>query len=434
MVTTVANDPQIIRGLNARSVLQTLRAAPEALTVSDLVARVGLSRQAVTRALNVLVSMNLAEYLAPGPDSGRAGRPAKTVRFNAEAGRVVGIVLEPGAVRVVLGNLRGEILEERSSSISMMSEIGGRLSNEVLQFLDHAETPSSMVWAAAVATPGIVGDNGIVSMSASIPEVQGIDLTAALQRAVGSIVCVGNDVKLATEGELWRGDARGASTMVLIHWGGRIGAGVVINGQLFRGATNDSGDIGFLDVDSEHDMGSTGDGRLGPFEARAGGQAIVHYARLAARAQGDIVFETKLTELSTADAMEKVIDRCVASAEYARQVLKAPIDTFARGIAAIRALIDPETVVIGGSMARCGSILLEMLNESLGGQPLKQPKLVLSTLHGDGVVYGALFRALRAIDEQLLTPTHLAKGKMFPEVHDIYEDNWMANMSGQGRE
>ncbi|WP_216094033.1 ROK family protein, partial [Jiangella alba] len=82
---------------------------------------------------------------------------------------------------------------------------------------------------------------------------------------------------------------------------------------------------------------------------------------------------------------------------------------FARGIAAVRALLDPELVIIGGPMARCGEELLVTLRAELEGETLNQPSIELSTLGGDAVVQGALHHALAIVEAERLAPSALSE-------------------------
>ena len=85
-----------------------------------------------------------------------------------------------------------------------------------------------------------------------------------------------------------------------------------------------------------------------------------------------------------------------------------PIDvvarSFAKGVAAIRAILNPRLVVIGGPMARCGETLLAAVRRHLADQPLDQPALEVSTLQDDAVVHGALRHSLEEIERTKFGP------------------------------
>jgi predicted NBD/HSP70 family sugar kinase len=70
---------------------------------------------------------------------------------------------------------------------------------------------------------------------------------------------------------------------------------------------------------------------------------------------------------------------------------------FAKGVVAIRAILDPRLVVIGGPLARCGEPLLAAIRRRLSAEPLNQPDLEVSALGDDAVVHGALHHSLAEI-------------------------------------
>ncbi|MEV4116280.1 ROK family transcriptional regulator [Nonomuraea sp. NPDC049695] len=400
MEQVVAAGTQFMREVNAAAVLRKLR-AESSMSVSALAKAVGLSRQAVTRSLNALAAEGLVEFGALDRDSTRAGRPAQLVRFRAEAGHVLGLSISPQDVRVAVADLAGTV------TVTDVEQLGaGRGGEQVVETLlstvDRALRKAGIttgdLWFASVGTPGIVDPAcGVIKLIPSMPGLTGDLLARRLKEALRCPVYLDNDVKLATQGERWRDAEQREDSLVMIHWGERVGAGIVLNGELYRGASNDAGDVGFLDLFTEEPAGARHPRGLGPFEDRVGGTEIVRLAAAAAGRAGDGALLARI-EAAGEQALEAVLDAVVEGSPAALEAIDVVARRFAKGIAVIRAILDPRLMVIGGPLARCGEPLLTALRRHLSGQPLDQPALEVSALQEDAVVHGALLHSLDEIE------------------------------------
>ncbi|MFI7124362.1 ROK family protein [Nonomuraea sp. NPDC050153] len=396
MEQVVAAGTQFMREVNAAAVLRKLR-AETSMSVSALAKAVGLSRQAVTRSLNALVAEGLVEFGPLDRDSTRAGRPAQLVRFRAEAGHVLGLSISPQDVRVALADLAGTVTASGAEQIGAGSG-GDQVVETLLSTVERALHATGLttgdLWFASVGTPGIVDPAaGVIKLIPSMPGLAGDLLVRRLTEALGCPVYLDNDVKLATQGERWRDAERREDSLVMIHWGERVGAGIVLNGELYRGASNDAGDVGFLDLFTDGPSTPRHPRGLGPFEDRVGGAEIVRQAARAA----DGAFLARI-EAAGEHALEAVLDAFVEGEPAALEAIDVAARRFAKGITVIRAILNPRLVVIGGPLARCGEPLLAALRRHLSGEPLDQPALEVSTLQEDAVVHGALLHSLDEIE------------------------------------
>ena len=105
------------------------------------------------------------------------------------------------------------------------------------------------VWAGCVGVPGIVdASTGDVRLSSSMPSIQGTGLARRARRSprrrVTSTTTSSSRPRESSGAALRTCSPRSSS----IEWGERVGAGLLLNGSLYRGASNDSGDLGFLDL------------------------------------------------------------------------------------------------------------------------------------------------------------------------------------------
>ena len=403
--TPVAADLRFMREINSTAVLARLR-QHERMSVAELAKATGLSRQAVTRSLAELQDAGLVEYQAPQRDARRSGRPAQLVRFRADAGYVVGAFLDPRQIRIGLADLRGDVIASTQRDLEEGLEGAAAIEllvKEVDAVLTGARVSVNEVYSAAVGAPGIVDpEAGVIRLVPSMSGLSGDGVVRALGEHLNCPVYLDNDVKLATRGEQWHGVRRDDESLVLVHWGERIGAGIVLDGALYRGATNDAGDLGFLDFLAEPDRWTTQSG-LGRFEAWAGTSALIKLAAQEFTRAGEEQRAREITE-ADAEAFELVLHDIGAERRPAVAALTTVAGRFAVGLAAIRTLLDPHLVVLSGPVARVGAQLLTVLREALPDYPLDLPELQISSLGADAVVQGAIRHCLDQLEERRYAP------------------------------
>lgn len=393
----VAVNLRFMREVNTAAVLTSLREL-DPVSVGGLAESTGLSRQAVARVLNELQRSGLVEVLPPDRSERASGRPAQQVRFRAEAGYVIGALIDPQVIHLAVADLRGNVVATSRAALETAPQdqhVLDLLVGETRVLLDGAGISIADVWSATVGAPGIIDtETGVISVVPSMPVLTGDVLVAALGSQLSCPVHLDNDLKLATRGELWKGTGAGARHLVVVHWGERVGAGIVIDGVLYRGASNDAGDLGFLDILAGDVDPVPG---LGRFESWVGVRALVHLAAdeleavgemdraHAVRGAGETAFETVLEKIRQEDGpLLSAIGRLAGR--------------FAHGLVALRTILDPELVILSGPVARAGRPLLDALRRRLAEQPLAPPRLRLSTLGRDAVVHGAIRYSLDLVE------------------------------------
>ncbi|MFI7382369.1 ROK family transcriptional regulator [Streptomyces sp. NPDC049813] len=364
------HDLTALRGLNTAVVLRALRReSPQ--TVSALATSTGLSRPTVEVLVEELAAQGwIAD--ADAPAAGRApGRPARRVRFRAEAGHVVGVDIGREKLVLLLARLDGEVvarhreeLPARSTGAERVALLRGRLR----RFLTDQRLGPDDVWSVGVGVPGMVDDTGRI-VSVVVPEWTDLDLGRRLAEDLSCRILVENDVNLAVLAEHWRGAAVLADDVACVLVGRRISCGLMIDGRLHRGRRGGAGELGILPQlgleAAARALDWDGQRRAG----ESGSDALARAVR-----DGD------------AEALG-VLDRYLAKA--------------APGIAALVLALDPELLVLSGALAPVGAPLGPLLTEHLRPLTLHVPRIAVSTLGREGVALGAVRHALDAVEAAL---------------------------------
>lgn len=365
-----------MRELNQRAVLDLLRRSGPA-TRPQVAKDTGLSKPTVGQALLDLERRHLVREV--GRTSAGPGRSAVVYEVNPAAGHVLGVDIGRERIRLEVADLAGTVVsrvDERNRCRSARSLV------QLVRDLTQEIVGSTDVVAKVVGSPGVPDPKtGVLHHAPNLPGWGRKGLLEELAGALGPGLVVENDANLAAVGEMTAGAARGVDVFVFITVGTGIGMGIVVNGQLFRGAHGAAGEVGYLPYGRPEGVRPPERGML---ETAVSGHSVVQKALergLEAKSAKE-VFE--LARNNDARALAAV-------AEEAKQL--------AFVVGTVAAVIDPELVVLGGGIGSNTDLLAEPLEEALRATTPLRPKIVAGELGDAAVLTGAISVGLRAARE-----------------------------------
>jgi len=349
-----------------------------------------LSKPTVSQALAALLSAGLVREA--GRSSGGKGPAAVLYELNPAAGWVVGIDVGRAFVRAAIANLAGDIVARRDERARVRS--AKTLISQLGEIAHGLAAEAGLKWRqitfATVGSPGVfVPSRGQVELAYALPGWGRRGLVEAVQRELGTKIGFENDVNLAALGEQWRGLAKDVLNFVYLHVGTGVGAGLVLNGELYRGTTGVAGEVGYLPLAG--DPRDPAHRRRGALDAEAGAAGVV----AAARRLG----------MKPPLSAKKVFTAARRGDALATRVVAGGAERIALAIAAIVPVIDPELVVLGGGIGCNGDLLLEPIEDGLRALSPFRPRIEVSALDDDAVVLGAVWMALQAAQDLLFTRT-----------------------------
>ncbi|MER6005715.1 ROK family transcriptional regulator [Nonomuraea angiospora] len=374
----------VLRRMNRAAVLDAVRRrAPEPVRVAELARLTELTRPTVAQAVEDLLAAGWLRQVAP--QQAMVGRPATRFSLNGRAAPVLALDVGPHTVTAGIADLAGERLA------LIRRPVGRRGARHLLEAVDEATgaalaaagLAAEQIAAVTAATPGIVEvATGRVLFAPSVPGWPEIDLAGRLRARFRCAVTVENDANLAALAAVRQ--HTGAGTLLAVQWGERLGAGVVIDGRLHRGA-GQAGEIGFIRPIGDL-PGPAGDGR-GPLERAIGAEAIVDLARRRAAGQPE-------SGLARATDAAAVFAAAADGDPMAVEVVDRVAAVFAEAIAPAVLVLSPHAIVIGGGIARAGAVLLDAIARHLEDLTLTPPSVELSELAEGTVLTGAIQLAL----------------------------------------
>lgn len=212
-------------------------------------------------------------------------------------------------------------------------------------------------------------------------------LSKELNELTGLTVKVGNDANVAALGEAWKGAAAGAKNVILVTLGTGVGGGIIVDGKIVAGHHGAGGEIGHANV--RHDETETCNcGNKGCLEQYTSATGIVRLAKqeLASSEEPSVLREEK--ELSA----KAVLDGYKSGDALSVRVMDKVGEILGGALAMFTAVVDPETIVIGGGVSKAGQPLVDCIAshyKKYAFSACRETPIVIANLGNDAGIYGA---------------------------------------------
>lgn len=356
----------LIKEINANLVLNIVRSR-EPVSRTEISRLSGLSRATVSGITAKLIDRNLIYEEGEGESTG--GRRPTLLCLNNEAGYVVGVKLRENRIMTVLTDLDANVVHQQSSSlvadedgvserdISPDRALAG-IAEAVETTIRGSGVERELVLGVGLGMAGIVdGETGICRYSPFFGW-RDVQLSEPLSDAVTLPVHLENNVNTLTIAEQWFGYGHGVDHFVVATVGRGVGAGIVMNGQFYRGAFGGAGEFGHITLVEDGPPCSCG--KRGCLEALASDPAVVRQAR-AAIALGERTMVTDSNPLS----LETIVAAAEAGDTVAQTLLADSGRWLGIGIANLINVLNPELVIVAGEGVAAGDWRLNPLRDAL---------------------------------------------------------------------
>jgi predicted NBD/HSP70 family sugar kinase len=377
-----------MRDRNRALVLDAV-ARHEPVTRAQLAVRTGLTKSSVSSIVAELVAARLVVELGTqrGSDLGRPGTALALARDGlAGLGLEINVDYLAACVVDLARRTRVQYVEVGDNRARDPAAVTDLLARLAAAAVAAARTQGLTISATCVAVPGLADpETGAVARAPNL-DWSGVPLRRLLAGRVPAAltpVVVENEANLAALGELWFGDGGGLGDYVHISAEVGIGAGIVVAGELFRGAHGHAGELGHTTL--EPDGPACACGGRGCLELYAGQEAILRRAGLDPAAS---------TSTGRADGpVGTLVARLAAGDPRALEALEVAGRSLGVATAALVKLLDPDSVVLGGVYALLAPWLREPFQRALvAGIPMTRaapPRVAISALGPDAAVRGA---------------------------------------------
>ena len=262
----------------------------------------------------------------------------------------------------------------------------GDIAKSVRAKMEEKGITDSEVMGVGIGAPGPVDSKGVIYNAVNLGWGK-FNLEEELHSIVKLPVKAGNDANVAAYGEAWKGGGKGYSNMLLATLGTGVGGGIIIDGKLLNGATGAGGEIGHIHIEDEEED-TCGCGNHGCFEQYASATGAVRLAKrelVASNEDSVLRSENDLT-------CKLIFDAAKAGDALAKRVIEKYGYYLGKGLAAVASVTNPEVIVLGGGVSKCGEILFDLLRPSYEKYVFPgsaNVKFALAELGNDAGIFGA---------------------------------------------
>jgi predicted NBD/HSP70 family sugar kinase len=395
---------------NLTVILDAIRRSESGLSRVELAQIVGLSPQTISNISRRLLDQKL--IVEAGKEGTGPGKPRTILRLNPQGMYAVGVHLDPSIVTVVLLDLVGRIVTKDvflTPSSHEPEEVVGAIAECIERLLTHSEIPRELVAGVGVAAPGPIDlDRGAVVGPPLLEGWVDVPLQAMVQEATGLETTMDKDVTGAAVAETWVGAPGGSDTFAFFYLGTGLGAGLVLNGEVYRGSSGNAGEIGHIIVDPDGPECFDGCGMRGTIAT------VLEPVRIVGGAIEAGILEPLGPE-PTANEFQEAFAHLSHLASEGDERAVGILGSAARKMAWVAAvvgnLLDVERMVFGGPFWEpvaeyCLAVMPDMVNDLLATRGIFRVELEGTQLGEDVGAVGAaclvLERALAPRAERLL--------------------------------
>jgi len=399
MPPSATADQGLIRKLNTAILMDVLRRfAP--LSRAELAARTGLNRSSVSIIINSLIEEGLIQET--DLQNSKIGRPGMLLELNPKGGFAIGLELGVDFISVILTDFIANLLwRERIASDPAEDQITiiDKATNLTQHALDYGLSQGLRPLGIGIGVPGLIDLRQGKLIFAPNLHWNNVPLRLIWSQRFNLPVFIENEANAAALGEYYFGAAQGVENFIYLSAGIGLGAGIVLDGKLFRGSHGYASEVGHMTVDPNGEL--CGCGKRGCWETQVGPRAVLR--RVRATVESGV--PSTLCDLVEGDleriSFESVVQAADQNDAVALRALQDVGVNLGVGVANLVNIFNPELIVLGGALNQASAILLPIVERLICENALKpacENVRVLASAHGiDACLMGAVALVLEDI-------------------------------------
>ncbi len=322
-------------------------------TRAELMRLAGLSRPTVAASLAELAAVGLVVEEAGAPNGPHGGRPPAVVRLSRDAGLAVGIDIGRRHIRVAVADLGHTVLTDRETRLPFEADdnpikVLDRTVSLVDETLAGMGSGRDRVVGVGLGVPAPITQTGHIGAPALLPGWADLIPAVELGARLGLPVRADNDANVGALGEYAWGAGRGCADLVYVKVATGIGAGIVLDGRLYRGASGVAGELGHVTLNARGPLCRCGN--RGCLELTASGRALLESARASHPGLRDLVELVRLASDGDAGCRRLLVDAGIQ---------------LGLAMGGLVNLVNPERIVLGGELGAATQLLLDPLRRGL---------------------------------------------------------------------
>lgn len=264
--------------------------------------------------------------------------------------------------------------------------------------MDDSGLPQEDILGIGIGSPGLLNpETGQLKVVVNVPNLNDVFITKLLSDILGKPAFLDNDVNAMSLGEFYYGAGKGLKHVIALTLGTGVGGGIILNGELYRGASFTAGELGHMSID--RDGKSCPCGNSGCLERYVGRDGIIERFTIARNKGLDTNIEKYLEN-------GKITPKAIAKAAEAGDALSIKVleetgEILGSALATLVNAFNPEAIIIGGGIANAGDLILEPARKTMlrlaYAIPAKVVKVLKAELGNDAGLVGSASLAVAAL-------------------------------------
>ncbi len=370
---------QFLKKYNQALILDLIR-VNKSISKAELAEITGLSPTAV----GVIVASLIEEgyIVETGTGESKGGRRPIMLELKGRSFYSFGVDIDVNNINIVLIDITGEVVLEKQigaknrESREVYDKTALTIANEIKAIMQSLSIQFERVLGIGLSVPALVDSITKEVVLAPNLEWENVDIRSHLEGLVNIPVYIENEAMASAICENWVGLCQDVNDFVCINIKSGIGAGIFINGKLYRGARGSAGEVGHIIVDEGGPK--CGCGNYGCFETLASTSRIEDKARRLIR-QGVVSALNEVERIEDID-IDKIVTAAKAGDEASKGILMEAGRFIGIAISNIVNTLNPSKIILGKDFVKYSSIVLEYVENIANSKALKFPAASLQIL------------------------------------------------------
>jgi len=379
--------PLNIRHENIKQLIKLLKNSKRKLSRADIARELSLSTPSVSSIVSVLIDNNIIIETDDENIGNNVGRKPILLKLNEDCGYLLGVLISEKKITIALANYLGEVIKNESFYYKDNDKkCLGFLIDSIEYLLKKHQINLDKLLSISISFPGVYDhDEQEIKFAPHSGDWQNEPIIRRLNEEYKCQVKMENNVNTAVLGEKWKGKIAKKNNAVYLKLGNGIAAGIIINGQLYRGYNSLAGEVGFSVTSSKQLTDKITDS--GSFEQRFNTDTMLE------KIKKDFGIEvSEFNELKTIVKDNPELSRYINNVNQNIKML----------LINLISILNPEVIVIGGEYSQ----IIDDYIDDLKLQILKNvpfaSEILVSELKDEVYVLGAIANSLQNLERELI--------------------------------
>lgn len=354
-------DKKLIKKINTVSILKVIRENGP-ISRADISKKIGLNPATVSSNVSDLLNLRIIKEIGSGESSG--GRKPILLELNSNELYIIGVDMGIKKVTTGLIDIEGNIINKTILYYTENPDVDGVINvikESIYEVVKGYDNDLDKVIGIGMGIHGVVDTEEGISIYAPAFNWHNIDIVKSFESEFNTSVIIDNDVRAMALGEKWFGKAKESKNFVLLNIGTGVGAGIYLNGSLYRGNNFGAGEIGHIRISDQRIKCKCG--HYGCFDAIASGPGIVtrFIKGLKSGKSSSILNRMDIKDITS----EKIYGEALKGDELSIQILRETGKYIGIGISMIVNILNPKMILIAGGVSRAEKFLFDEIKNTV---------------------------------------------------------------------